>query len=89
MDCVKVTIGDRCTIGPNVQIITNTVSLDPKKRPGTKGPQFGKPVIIEEDCFIGTGVTILPGITVKRGSTIGAASVVTRVRFSQHRLNFK
>ena len=79
LDCAQVKIGDRCVIGPNVSILTTTVPIDPKKRLGSKGPNIGKPIVIEEDCFIGANVTILPGRTVKRGSTVGACSVVTRV----------
>ncbi|KAL0565961.1 hypothetical protein V5O48_016059 [Marasmius crinis-equi] len=36
------------------------------------------PVRIEDDCWIGGGVHILPGVTIGRGSTIGSGSVVTR-----------
>jgi acetyltransferase-like isoleucine patch superfamily enzyme len=34
------------------------------------------PVVIEDDCWIGTGVTILDGVTVGQGSIIGAGAVV-------------
>ncbi|KFX94333.1 hypothetical protein O988_06364 [Pseudogymnoascus sp. VKM F-3808] len=78
LDCSEVKIGDRCIIGPNVSIVTTTVPIDPKKRLGSNGPNQGKPVKIEEDCFIGANVTILPGRTVHKGSTVGACSVVTR-----------
>jgi acetyltransferase-like isoleucine patch superfamily enzyme len=79
LDCAQVKIGDRCVIGPNVSILTMTVPIDPKKRLGSNGPMQGKPIVIEEDCFIGANVTILPGMTVRRGSTVGTCSVVTRV----------
>ena len=79
MDCAKVTIGDRCVIGPNVSLITHSLPLDPKKRNGSRGTSIGKPITIEEDCWIGANVTILPGLKVGRGSTIGASSVVTAV----------
>jgi acetyltransferase-like isoleucine patch superfamily enzyme len=36
------------------------------------------PVIIEDDCWIGWGVVILPGVYVGRGAVIGANSVVSR-----------
>lgn len=79
LDCAEVKIGDRCVIGPNVSILTSTVPTDPKRRLGSKGPNLGKAVVIEEDCFIAANTTILPGITVRKGSTVGACSVVTRV----------
>lgn len=37
-----------------------------------------KPVIIEENAWIGTHVVILPGVTIGKGSVIGAGSVVTK-----------
>lgn len=82
MDSCKLTIGDRCVIGPNVNLYTTDLPVDPRRRLGNRGPQVGRPVVIEEDCWIAGGVTVLPGITVKRGSTVAAGSVVTRVCFS-------
>ncbi|KAJ0159149.1 putative maltose O-acetyltransferase [Colletotrichum tanaceti] len=78
IDTCEVKIGDNCHIGPNVSIYTATLPTDPKKRMGSKGPQFGMPITIGEDCFIGGGVIILPGVTIGRGSTVGAGSVVTK-----------
>lgn len=37
-----------------------------------------KPVVIEDDVFIGSNVTILKGVTIGRGAVIGANSVVTK-----------
>jgi acetyltransferase-like isoleucine patch superfamily enzyme len=36
-----------------------------------------RPVIIEDDCFIGRGAMVLMGVTVGRGSIVGAGAVVT------------
>lgn len=79
LDTCEVKIGDRCILGPNVNIYAATQSVDPKRRMGSKGPSLGKGVVIEDDCWIGGNVTILPGLKVGRGSTVGAGSVVTRV----------
>lgn len=79
LDAYKVMIGDRCVLGPNVIIYTTTLPTDPKKRVGPSGPNLGNPIVIEEDCWIGGGVIILPGQTIKRGSTVGAGSIVARV----------
>ncbi|TQS35998.1 hypothetical protein Golomagni_03565 [Golovinomyces magnicellulatus] len=78
MDACEVQIGDRCHIGPNVNIYTVSLPIDPKKRLGAKGPQQGKKVIIESDCWIGGEVIILPGRTIGKGATVGAGSVVTK-----------
>lgn len=56
---IQVTIKARTIVGPNVQIYAGGHPLNPRTRNGTKGPEFGKPVIIEEDCWIGGNVTIL------------------------------
>lgn len=83
-DVCEVKIGDNCVIGPNVNIYTATLSTDPKRRMGGQGPQTGKPVIIDQDCWIGGGAIILPGKTIGKGATVGAGSVVTKV--CSHRL---
>lgn len=38
---------------------------------------FSRPVVVEEDCWIGTNVVICPGVNVGRGSVVGANAVVT------------
>jgi len=79
LDTCEVKIGDRCHIGPNVNIYTATLPIDPKKRLGSRGPNLGEKITIQADCWIGGNVTILPGRTIGKGSTVGAGSVVTRV----------
>ncbi|KAM4065416.1 bacterial transferase hexapeptide (six repeats) domain-containing protein [Hirsutella rhossiliensis] len=77
-DVCEVKIGDNCVIGPNVSLFTATLPIDPKKRQGGQGPQLGRGIIIEQDCWIGGGATILPGRTIGKGSTVGAGSIVTK-----------
>jgi acetyltransferase-like isoleucine patch superfamily enzyme len=79
LDTCDVVIGDRCNIGPNVNIYTATLPVDPKKRLGSRGPNLGRKITIGPDCWIGGGATILPGRTIGKGSTVGAGSIVTRV----------
>ncbi|RFU29664.1 hypothetical protein B7463_g6668, partial [Scytalidium lignicola] len=78
LDTCEVRIGDRCNIGPNVNIYTATLPVDPKRRLGSRGPSLGRKITIDSDCWIGGGVTILPGRTIGKGSTVGAGSIVTR-----------
>lgn len=78
LDTCEVKIGDRCNIGPNVNIYTATLPVDPKRRLGSRGPNLGRKITIDPDCWIGGGVTILPGRTIGKGSTVGAGSIVTR-----------
>ena len=53
-----------------------TIPVTP--RPGAKGLEFGRPVRIGSDVWIGGGAIILPGVTIGDGAIIGAGSVVTR-----------
>lgn len=78
-DVCEVKIGDNCVIGPNVSIFTSTLPIDPKRRQGGQGPQSGKQVVLEQDCWIAGGAMILAGRTVGKGSTVAAGSVVTKV----------
>lgn len=65
-------------IGPNCAFYSGTHPLDPTIRNGTRGPETGKPINIGEDCWLGGNVIVLPGITIGKGSTVGAGSVVTK-----------
>ena len=79
VDTCPVYIGARCLIGPNCCFYSGTHPLDPAVRNGTEGPELGKEIRIGDDCWLGGNVIVLPGITIGRGSTIGAGSVVTKV----------
>jgi acetyltransferase-like isoleucine patch superfamily enzyme len=52
--------------------------LDPAVRNGLEGPEFGKDIWIVDDCWNGGNVTILPGITIGRGSKTGQAVSLQR-----------
>ncbi len=65
-------------IGPDVKIYTPDHPLSPEERSGTNGLEWGKPVVIEEDCWICGAAIILPGIKVGKGSTVAAGAVVTK-----------
>jgi maltose O-acetyltransferase len=76
LDVVEVTIGDRTQIGPAVQIYAADHPRDVATRRG--GLEFGRPVRIGSDVWIGGGAILLPGVTIGDGAVIGAGSVVTR-----------
>ncbi|KAI5778302.1 hypothetical protein EDC01DRAFT_622896 [Geopyxis carbonaria] len=78
LDSCSVTIKDRTILSPNVSIYSATHPIDPRKRNGSRGPEMAKPVMIEEDCWLGGNVTVLGGIVIGKGSVVGAGSVVTR-----------
>jgi acetyltransferase-like isoleucine patch superfamily enzyme len=76
LDSAIVTIGTRTMIGPNVSIFAGTHETDVRSR--RQHVEYAAPITIGDDCWIGGHVTILPGVTVGQGSTVGACSVVTR-----------
>lgn len=71
-------IGSRVGIGPNVSILTSTHREEGRDVPILFSDLHLAPVILEDDCDIGIGSIILPGVTIGRGAQIGAGSVVTR-----------
>ena len=78
IDTCLISIGPRTLVAPNVSFYSGTHPLDPQVRNGMRGPEFGKEIHVGEDCWIGGCAIILPGVTIGRGSTVGAGSVVTK-----------
>ena len=76
LDGVEVSIGDKTLIGPAVQILTADHPRDPAVR--AAGLEFGRPIRIGRNVWIGGGAIILPGVSIGDDALIGAGSVVTR-----------
>lgn len=76
LDVVEVTIGDKTQIGPGVQILTADHPRDAASREA--GLEFGRPIRIGRNVWIGGGAILLPGVRVGDDAVIGAGSVVTR-----------
>ncbi|MXP65521.1 sugar O-acetyltransferase [Roseomonas sp. M0104] len=76
LDVVAVTIGERTQIGPGVQILAADHPRDAEGR--ASGLEFGRPIQIGRNVWIGGGAIILPGVTIGDDALIGAGSVVTR-----------
>jgi maltose O-acetyltransferase len=76
LDVAPVTIGNNVLFGPAVQVYTATHPLDAAER--RSGIESARPIVIEDDVWIGGGAVICPGITIGARSVIGAGSVVTR-----------
>jgi maltose O-acetyltransferase len=75
LDVCRVTIGDYTQLGPSVQVYTATHPMNADLR---RKQEFGKPVEIGSDVWIGGGAIICPGVRIGSRSVIGAGSVVTR-----------
>ena len=75
LDVCRVRIGDFTLFGPAVQIYTPMHPFDAELR---RREEFGKPVEIGSDVWVGGGAIILPGVRIGARAVIGAGSVVTR-----------
>ena len=75
LDVCTVRIGDYTLFGPAVQIYTATHPLDAALR---RKQEFGKPIEIGADVWVGGGAIICPGVKIGSRAVIGAGSVVTR-----------
>lgn len=68
-----ITIGNGVFIGPKCNLITINHDVNPENRSAT----YGRPIVIEDNVWIGINSTVLPGVRIGYGSIIGAQSVVT------------
>jgi acetyltransferase-like isoleucine patch superfamily enzyme len=69
--CNDMVIGDRVFIGPLV------VCTD-DRWPKVNNPQYhAEPPMLEDDCNIGGGAILLPGVRIGHHATVGAGAVVT------------
>lgn len=75
LDVNRVSIGSHVFFGPGVQIYTATHPRDHIER---RSLESGRPVTIGDDCWIGGGAIILPGVSIGPRSIIGAGAVVTK-----------
>ncbi len=76
LDVVDVVIGDMTQIGPGVQMLAADHPRDSKQR--SEGLEYGKPITIGRNVWIGGGALILPGVNIGDNALIGAGSVVTK-----------
>lgn len=76
LDVGKVTIGNNVQIAPNVSIYTAGHPVHPDSR--NTGYEYGIPITIGDNVWIGGNVVILPGVNIGNNVVIGAGSVVTK-----------
>ena len=76
LDCNEVRIGNHVMIGPGVQIYCPAHEL--QAEPRNRGLEVARPIVIEENVWIGGSAILLPGVTVGRNAVVGAGAVVTR-----------
>ncbi|WP_108669212.1 sugar O-acetyltransferase [Peribacillus acanthi] len=76
LDVCEVRIGDHCFMAPGVHIYTATHPLHPVER--RSGIEFGKPVSIGHNVWIGGRAVINPGVNIGNNVVIASGSVVTK-----------
>ncbi|WP_059103193.1 sugar O-acetyltransferase [Shouchella shacheensis] len=76
LDVCDIRIGNNCFIAPGVHIYTATHPIDPMER--SSGVEFGKPVTIGNDVWIGGRAIINPGVTIGNNVVIASGAVVTK-----------
>lgn len=76
VDDTHIYVGDGTMFGPRVVVATAGHPILPELR--EQGYQYNAPIHIGNNCWIGAGAVILPGITIGDNAVIGAGSVVTR-----------
>ena len=76
LDVCPITIGNNAMLAPGVHIYTATHPLDPTER--NSGYEYGKPVNIGDNVWIGGRAVICPGVTIGDNVVVAAGSVVTK-----------
>lgn len=73
-----ITMGDYVLIGSNVTISSGVHPIEGRMPPVFARPTIPKPIYIEDDVWIAAGAVILPGVRLRKGTVIGANSVVNK-----------
>ena len=75
LDLGPIRLGQRCLIGPGVQLLTAVHPMNAAER--ATGKEKGAGIEIGDDCWLGGGVIVCPGVKIGCRCVIGAGSVVT------------
>lgn len=72
----RITIGKNCQIGPRVCF--ETMSHGMVYEPGKGRGRLSKPIVVDDEVWIGCGAIILQGVTIGKGAVVSAGSVVSK-----------
>jgi maltose O-acetyltransferase len=76
LDVAPIRIGSACQLATGVQLVTATHPVDPEPR--RQGWEYGLPVAIGDNVWLGAGVIVCPGVSIGDDTVVGAGAVVTR-----------
>lgn len=76
LDVGPVTIGDNCLLAPRVCLCAAGHPTDPADR--RSGKEFGKPITLGNNVWLGAGVIVNPGVTIGDNTVVASGAVVTR-----------
>ena len=76
LDTAQIYLGKNILIGPNVQLYAPMHPIDYRER--ATGAEHGEPITIGDDCWIGGGAVICPGVTIGDRCIVAAGAVVTK-----------
>ncbi len=76
LDVAPIAIGAACQLASRIQLLTATHPVDPGPR--RAGWEYGEPITIGDNVWLGGGVIVGPGVTIGDDTVVGAGSVVTR-----------
>lgn len=76
MDCAQIKFGKKCFIGPNCGFYTAIHPFDVERR--NVGFEIAKPISVGDNVWIGSDVSVLPGVKIGSNSVIGAKSLVSK-----------
>ncbi|HEY9861079.1 MAG TPA: DapH/DapD/GlmU-related protein [Candidatus Obscuribacterales bacterium] len=74
----RITIGKDCLIASHCGIYASNHDFSNPARKICEQGVTAKGIVIEDDCWLGSGVRVLDGVTIHQGSVIGAGAVVTK-----------
>ena len=70
------TFGDNVFIAPNCVFSTAGHAIDSEQR--SRGLEIALPITVGDNVWIGTNVSVLPGVTIGNNTIIGAGSIVNK-----------
>lgn len=76
LDVAPIRIGSACQIATRVQLLTATHPVEPEPR--REGWEYGLPITLGDNVWLGGGVIVCPGVTIGDNTVVGAGAVVTR-----------